>query len=48
MMNEIPGLEESFKNHNVIYLITFDKDGESHSRPMTNYNKNPYGLLWFP
>jgi len=47
-MNEIPGLEESFKNHNVIYMITFDKEGESHSRPMTNYNKDPYGLLWFP
>ena len=47
-MNEIPGLEESFKKHKVVYLITFDGDGNSHSRPMTNFSEDPYDLIWFP
>jgi general stress protein 26 len=39
---------ESFKKAKVVYLITYGKDGEAHSRPMTNFNENPYSDIWFP
>jgi len=38
----------SFKKAMIAYFITFNKKGEMHSRPMTNFNDNPYGVIWFP
>jgi general stress protein 26 len=32
----------------VVYLITFSASGERHSRPMTNFNDDPYVMIWFP
>ncbi len=28
-------------------MTTFS-DGEEHSRQMTNFNEDPYGVMWFP
>ena len=28
-------------------MVTFGKNNEPHSRPMTNFNDNPYANLWF-
>ena len=39
---------ESFKHAKIVFMITENKDGEMHSRPMTNFNENPYAKLWFP
>jgi general stress protein 26 len=47
-MKKIRGLEDSFKNAKVVYMITFGKKGEEHSRPMTNFNDSPYDTMWFP
>ena len=46
-MNEIEGLVESFKEARMVYLTTF-RDGEERSRQMTNFNDDPYGVIWFP
>jgi general stress protein 26 len=46
-MNEIEGLMESFKEARMVYLTTF-RDGEEKSRQMTNFNENPYDVIWFP
>lgn len=43
-MNEIGGMAEDFKNSRVIYFTTFS-DGEEISRPMTNFNDNPYKMM---
>ena len=29
-------------------MITYGVNGEPHSRPMTNFNENPYPTMWFP
>ena len=29
-------------------MITYGVNGEPHSRPMTNFNDNPYSTMWFP
>lgn len=29
-------------------MITYGAKGEPHSRPMTNFNDNPYSTMWFP
>ncbi len=47
-MKKIRGLEESFQNAKVVYMITFGEKGEDHSRPMTNFNDSPYDTMWFP
>ena len=47
-MRKIEGLEDSFKDSKIIYLVTFGPDGEKHSRPMTNFNDTPYHTIWFP
>ena len=39
---------DSFKNAKVVYLVTSNEDGIKHSRPMTNFNDNPYETIWFP
>jgi general stress protein 26 len=46
-MREIEGLAESFKDARMVYLTTF-RDGEERSRQMTNFNEDPYGVIWFP
>ncbi|MBD3171897.1 hypothetical protein GF326_05440 [Candidatus Bathyarchaeota archaeon] len=47
-MNKIRGMEESFKESKVVYLVTFGSTSEKHSRPMTNFNDDPYNIMWFP
>lgn len=47
-MNEIEGMEEDFKNARLIHLTTFHKDGTKRNRAMTNYNEDPYSMMWFP
>jgi general stress protein 26 len=46
-MNEIAGMKEAFEEAKVVFLITF-RNGEEKSRPMTNFNSNPYETFWFP
>jgi general stress protein 26 len=46
-MNEIEGMKENFGKARVVYMTTF-RDGEEHSRQMTNFNEDPYGMIWFP
>jgi hypothetical protein len=46
-MREIEGLVESFKEARMVYLTTF-RDGEERSRQMTNFNEDPYDVIWFP
>jgi general stress protein 26 len=46
-MNEIKGMAEDFKNSKVIFFTTFN-NGEESSRPMTNFNDDPYKMMWFP
>ena len=29
-------------------MVTFGRKNEPHSRPMTNFNSNPYSTMWFP
>jgi len=29
-------------------MITYGAKGETHSRPMTNFNDNPYSTMWIP
>jgi general stress protein 26 len=47
-MNKLPGLEESFKNAKIVWLTTFNEDGDEVDRQMTNYNEDPYSEMWFP
>jgi general stress protein 26 len=47
-MKRIEGLEEAFKNAKAVFLTTFDIEGKENSRPMTNYNEDPYSIMWFP
>ncbi|MGD2142201.1 MAG: pyridoxamine 5'-phosphate oxidase family protein [Candidatus Bathyarchaeota archaeon] len=46
-MKEIEGMAESFRKAKIVYLTTFE-DGEERSRPMTNFNEDPYKMFWFP
>ena len=46
-MNEIEGIREDFKKARIVFLTTF-RDGEENSRPMTNFNDDPYRMMWFP
>ena len=46
-MDEIEGLREAFEQAKVVFLTTF-KNGEETSRPMTNFNEDPYEMMWFP
>jgi general stress protein 26 len=46
-MNEIKGMAERFREAKIVFLTTF-KDGEERSRPMTNFNEDPYQMFWFP
>lgn len=46
-MNKITGLQEAFREAKAVYFTTFH-EGEERSRLMTNYNNDPYGMIWFP
>jgi general stress protein 26 len=46
-MNKVEGLEEGFQEARAVYFTTF-KDGEERNRLMTNLNKDPYSMMWFP
>lgn len=46
-MKNIEGMREDFKLAKTVYLTTFT-DGEERSRPMTNFNDDPYRMMWFP
>ena len=47
-MNQIQGMKEDFSKAKVVYLTTFNEKGEKRIRPMTNYNEDPYEMMWFP
>ena len=47
-MNRIEGMKEDLARAKVISLTTFDENGEARSRPMTNFNDDPYETMWFP
>lgn len=46
-MEELLGLQESLKKARVILLTTYSENGEEHIRQMTNFNENPYTMMWF-
>lgn len=46
-MKEIEGMLEDFKQAKIVYLTTFS-NGVERSRQMTNFNENPYKMMWFP
>lgn len=46
-MKEIEGMLEDFRQARIVHITTF-KDGEERSRPMTNFNEDPYKMIWFP
>lgn len=48
IMQQDKKFEEDFKNAKMVYLVTFDKNGDENTRPMTNYTENPYENIWFP
>ena len=39
---------KSYKEAKLVFMVTFDKNDKPHSRPMTNFNENPYETMWFP
>jgi general stress protein 26 len=47
-MNEIKGMSEEFKNARIVYLTTFSEKDDRRNRPMTNFNDDPYRMMWFP
>jgi len=46
-VNEIAGLHEAFREAKAVYFTTF-YEGEERNRPMTNFNNDPYRMMWFP
>ena len=46
-MKKIEGMLEDFKQAKVVFLTTFS-DGGERSRQMTNFNEDPYKVMWFP
>lgn len=47
-MKTSEGLTEDFSNARVVYLTTMSKSGKMSSRPMTNFNRDPYNVVYFP
>ena len=48
MMNKIEGMEKDFKQARLVYITTFSEEGRKRNRAMTNYNEDPYEMMWFP
>ncbi len=46
-MNKLEGMKEDFRNAKVVYITTYGEHGKQYSRPMTNYNEDPYAPIWF-
>jgi len=46
-MNEIIGMKEAFEKAKAVFLTTY-RDGEENNRQMTNFNTEPYKVIWFP
>lgn len=46
-MKKIEGMLEDFKDAKVVFMTTFSVEGER-SRKMTNFNEDPYNMMWFP
>ena len=46
-MNEIKGMKEAFEKAKVVFLTTY-RDGKENNRQMTNFNTDPYEVIWFP
>ena len=44
---KIDGMKEDFHNAKVVYISTYGEHGKQYTRPMTNYNEDPYGTIWF-
>ena len=40
-MDKIEGMFEAFKESKVVFLTTY-RNGDEHSRPMTNLNDDPH------
>ncbi len=47
-LEKIVGLPEAFRKSRILFMITFTEGGEEHQRAMTNFNENPYDVMWFP
>jgi general stress protein 26 len=48
-MEKAEGLVHDFLAAKMVNLITIAEDGKTRkSRPMTNFNEDPYGRMWFP
>jgi len=47
-MNLIEGMLEDFRQARVVFLTTYNKEGKESTRQMTNFNENPYDIVWFP
>lgn len=47
-MEKAEGLVHDFLAAKMVNLITYAEDGTTRSRPMTNFNEDPYGRMWFP
>jgi general stress protein 26 len=46
-LNKISGLEEAFKKTKTVFMTTFS-NGKENTRAMTNFNEDPYSMIWFP
>jgi len=47
-MQKMDEVESAFKKSRIVFLTTFSKSGEEHSRPMTNFVEDPIERIWFP
>ena len=47
-MEKIEGMQKAFKEAKFVFLITTNEEGETRTRPMTNFNESPYESMWFP
>ena len=41
-------MKDEFKRAKLVYLTTFSEDGRKRNIAMTNYNEDPYDMMWFP
>lgn len=40
-------MKEAFEKAKTVFLTTY-RDGEENNRQMTNFNTDPYKVIWFP
>ena len=46
-MEKMQGLVHDFLAAKMVNMITYAEDGSKSSRPMTNFNEDPYSKMWF-